>query len=54
MENHPPKYKVTHADGSPLPEGEPYFVLRAQDQATYNTLLFYRGTLLANGYSEVG
>lgn len=48
--SHDPKYLVTRADGSPLPEGEPYFVLRGQDIFAYQSLSHYYSTLWENGY----
>ena len=39
--NHQPKYRVTKANGDPLPEGEPFFVLRGQDALAPSVLAFY-------------
>lgn len=35
------KYIVTRRDGTPIPEGEPVFVLRAQDKLARDTITHY-------------
>lgn len=48
--SHPPKYIVKKADGTPLPEDEPYFVLRAQDQFGVFALRMYTDVIRMSGY----
>jgi hypothetical protein len=36
-----PKYRVVRTDGTPIPEGEPVFVIRAQDAFALTTLRHY-------------
>lgn len=38
-----PKYIVTKLDGTPLPAGEPVFVLRAQDRLAADIVAQYAG-----------
>ena len=52
-EHHQPKYRVVRADGSPLPDGEPYFVLRGQDRLAAAVLAFYIHKLEENGLTEM-
>ena len=51
--DHNPKYRVTKWDGTPLPEGEPVFVLRGQDVFAVPTLINYRAMLVVAGYGTV-
>ena len=53
MSDHGPnKYRVTKADGSQLPAGEPYFVLRGQDEFARFALSAYRYQLRVSGYPK--
>lgn len=36
------KYIVTRSDGTPIPEDEPCFIIRAQDQQALDTIRHYR------------
>ncbi len=49
---HTPKYRVTLWDGTPLPEGEPYFVLRGQDVFAADVVQEYWLCLRNAGYSK--
>lgn len=52
-ENTRAKYAgLRKADGSPIPGGEPYWVLRAKDTFTVTTLIAYRTLAVASGLPE--
>lgn len=46
-----PKYQVRRTDGTPIPDGEPYWVFRARDELALPAIRGYRALAVAAGMS---
>ena len=50
--DHKPKYLVIRADGTPLPEGMPFFVLLGQDICADDAMRGYWYACIARGFKN--